>query len=81
MKIRSISVLQTEYSLWAHDVEAEIRPVCRGPGIGFVVYNPLRCGFVMAIFKKAVDLPQGDWRRTSPRFKGEVQACRASIVE
>jgi aryl-alcohol dehydrogenase-like predicted oxidoreductase len=38
MKVHPISALQTEYSLWTRDVEAEIRPVCRELGIGFVAW-------------------------------------------
>jgi aryl-alcohol dehydrogenase-like predicted oxidoreductase len=62
--------LQTEYSLWTRDVEVEILPVCRELGIGFAAYSPLGRGFLTASFKKAGDLPPGDWRRNSPRFQG-----------
>jgi aryl-alcohol dehydrogenase-like predicted oxidoreductase len=71
MKVHPISVLQTEYSLWTRDVEAEILPVCRELGIGFVAYSPLGRGFLTAKFRKPGDLPPGDWRRNSPRFQGE----------
>ncbi|MGD0614182.1 MAG: aldo/keto reductase, partial [Verrucomicrobiota bacterium] len=71
MKVHPIGVLQTEYSLWTRDVEAEILPVCRELGIGFVAYSPLGRGFLTAKFKKPGDLPPGDWRRNSPRFQGD----------
>jgi aryl-alcohol dehydrogenase-like predicted oxidoreductase len=71
MKVHPISALQTEYSLWTREVEAEILPVCRELGIGFVAYSPLGRGFLAATLKKADDLPPGDWRRTAPRFQGE----------
>jgi aryl-alcohol dehydrogenase-like predicted oxidoreductase len=71
MKAHPISALQTEYSLWTRDVEAEILPLCRELGIGFVPYSPLGRGFLTAKFKKPEDLPPDDWRRSSPRFQGE----------
>ena len=60
MKANPISALQTEYSLWTRDVEAEILPTCRELGIGFVAYRPLGRGFLSAKFKKSGDLPPGD---------------------
>ena len=81
MKVHPISALQTEYSLWTRDVEAEIRPVCRELGIGFVAYSPLGRGFLTAKFKKADDLPPGDWRRNSPRFQGENFERNRELVE
>jgi len=70
MKVHPISALQTEYSLWTRDVEAEILPLCRELGIGFVPYSPLGRGFLTAKFKKPGDLPVNDWRRNNPRFQG-----------
>ena len=81
MKVHPISALQTEYSLWTRDVEAEIRPVCRELGIGFVAYSPLGRGFLTARFKKTEDLPLGDWRRNSPRFQGENFERNLKLVE
>jgi aryl-alcohol dehydrogenase-like predicted oxidoreductase len=70
MKVHPISALQTEYSLWTRDVEAEILPLCRELGIGFVAYSPLGRGFLTAKFKKPDDLSPDDWRRNNPRFQG-----------
>jgi len=81
MKVHPISALQTEYSLWTRDVEAEILPVCRELGIGFVPYSPLGRGFLTAKFKKTGDLPPGDWRRNSPRFQGENFERNLKLVE
>ena len=69
MKVHPISALQTEYSLWTRDVEAEVLPLCRELGIGFVPYSPLGRGFLTGRFKKLEDLPEGDWRRNMPRFQ------------
>jgi aryl-alcohol dehydrogenase-like predicted oxidoreductase len=70
-KIHPIAALQTEYSLWSREVEAEILPTCRELGIGFVAYGPLGRGFLTGAFKSAQDLPEGDRRRAMPRFQGE----------
>jgi aryl-alcohol dehydrogenase-like predicted oxidoreductase len=69
--VHPISALQTEYSLWSRDPEDEILPAVRALGIGFVAYSPLGRGFLTGRFQKPEDLPEGDWRRGSPRFQGE----------
>lgn len=66
-----ISALQSEYSLWTRDPEDEVLSVCRELGIGFVAYSPLGRGFLSGDLKKYEELPQGDYRRNSPRFQGE----------
>jgi aryl-alcohol dehydrogenase-like predicted oxidoreductase len=71
VKVHPIAALQTEYSLWTRDPEAEILATCRELGIGFVAYSPLGRGFLTGQFKKFEDLPADDYRRTSPRFQGE----------
>jgi aryl-alcohol dehydrogenase-like predicted oxidoreductase len=71
VKVHSIAALQTEYSLWSRDVEAEILPTCRELGIGFVAYSPLGRGFLTGQFKKPQDIPAGDRRSVFPRFQGE----------
>jgi aryl-alcohol dehydrogenase-like predicted oxidoreductase len=69
--IHPIAALQTEYSLWSRDPEDEILPTLRELGIGFVPYSPLGRGFLTGRFKSEADLPEGDFRRGSPRFSGE----------
>ena len=66
-----ISALQTEYSLWSRDPEDELLPTVRELGISFVAYSPLGRGFLTAAFRKAEDIPEGDYRRNSPRWQGE----------
>jgi aryl-alcohol dehydrogenase-like predicted oxidoreductase len=70
-KVHSITALQSEYSLWTRDPEAEALPTCRELGIGFVAYSPLGRGFLTGEIKTFEDLPADDYRRTSPRFQGE----------
>ena len=70
-KVHPITALQTEYSLWTRDPEAEILATCRELGIGFVPYSPLGRGFLTGRFKTPDDIPADDWRHKHPRFMGE----------
>jgi aryl-alcohol dehydrogenase-like predicted oxidoreductase len=69
--VHPITALQSEYSLWTRDPEAEILSVCRELGIGFVPYSPLGRGFLTGKIQKPEDLPQDDYRKSTPRFQGE----------
>jgi aryl-alcohol dehydrogenase-like predicted oxidoreductase len=69
--VHPITAVQTEYSLWTRDPEAEILPTCRDLGIGFVPYSPLGRGFLAARFKSPEELDSDDFRRSAPRFTGE----------
>jgi aryl-alcohol dehydrogenase-like predicted oxidoreductase len=66
-----ITAVQTEYSLWSRDPEAQVLPTCRELGIGFVPYSPLGRGFLSGRFKSPEELDEGDFRRTGPRFTGD----------
>jgi aryl-alcohol dehydrogenase-like predicted oxidoreductase len=79
--IHPITALQTEYSLWTRDIEAEILPTCRKLGIGFVPYSPLGRGFLTGRIKKHADLQDGDFRKNSPRFQVENLNKNLRIVE
>jgi aryl-alcohol dehydrogenase-like predicted oxidoreductase len=78
--VHPISALQTEYSLWTRDPEAEILPTVRALGIGFVAYSPLGRGFLTGRFRAADDLAANDWRRQNPRFQGENLARNLELV-
>ena len=80
-KVHPITALQTEYSLWSRDPEAEILPTCRELGIGFVPYSPLGRGFLTARIQKLDDLAANDWRRHGPRFQGENLQRNLRIVQ
>jgi len=69
--VHPITAVQTEYSLWTRDPEAEILPTCRELGIGFVPYSPLGRGFLSGRFKSPEELDEDDFRRSGPRFTGE----------
>ena len=79
--VHPITALQTEYSLWSRDVEDEILPTVRELGIGFVAYSPLGRGFLTGQIRRFEDLPEDDFRRTSPRFQGENFKRNLDLVE
>jgi aryl-alcohol dehydrogenase-like predicted oxidoreductase len=78
--VHPISALQTEYSLWSRDVEADILPMCRKLGIGFVPYSPLSRGFLSGDIKSMDDFAPNDFRRLSPRFQGDNFQKNLDIV-
>jgi aryl-alcohol dehydrogenase-like predicted oxidoreductase len=80
-EVHPISALQTEYSLWSRDLEDEILPTLRELGIGFVAYSPLGRGFLTGQIRRVEDLPEGDYRRQSPRFQGENFDRNLELVE
>ncbi|MCW5848521.1 MAG: aldo/keto reductase [Anaerolineae bacterium] len=79
--VHPITALQTEYSLWTREVEAEILPTVRELGIGFVAYSPLGRGFLTGRITKPEDLEAADSRRGMPRFQGENFQRNLDIVE
>jgi aryl-alcohol dehydrogenase-like predicted oxidoreductase len=81
-KVHPISALQSEYSLWTRDMEAEVLPACRELGIGFVPYSPLGRGFLTGAIKSTEQLAPNDWRRNNPRFQdGNLEANLALVDE
>ncbi len=78
--VHPIAAVQTEYSLWSRDPEAEIIPTCRELGIGFVPYSPLGRGFLSGRFTSPEELDEGDFRRTAPRFTGENLEANSRIA-
>ena len=79
--VHPVAALQSEYSLWTRDVEAEILPTCRELGIGFVPYSPLGRGFLTGRFQKPEDLAEDDRRRQFPRFQEENFRQNMLLVE
>jgi aryl-alcohol dehydrogenase-like predicted oxidoreductase len=79
--VHPITALQSEYSLWTRDPETEVLGVCRELGIGFVPYSPLGRGFLTGKIKKREDLPEDDYRHTTPRFQGENFQRNLDLVE
>jgi len=69
--VHPITALQSEYSLWTRDPEDEVLGICHELGIGFVPYSPLGRGFLTGKIQKPEDLPDDDYRKTTPRFQSE----------
>ena len=69
--VHPIAAVQTEYSLWTREVEAEILPTLKELGIALVAYSPLGRGFLSGRFSSTDELEEGDFRRHGPRFTGE----------
>lgn len=79
--VHPISALQTEYSLWSREPEAEIFSVCKELGITFVAYSPLGRGFLTGVIKSRADLEEGDWRLSTPRFSEEAIQANLKFVD
>lgn len=69
--VHPIAAVQSEYSLWTRDPEAEVLPTLRELGIGLVAYSPLGRGFLSGRFQSLHELDPDDSRRAGPRFAEE----------
>ena len=83
--VHPLAAVQSEYSLWSRELEAEILPTLRELGIGLVAYSPLGRGFLSGRFSSLDELDPDDSRRHGPRFTGENleqnQRLAAKIAE
>ena len=79
--VHPITALQTEYSLWTRDPEAEVLPTVRELAIGFVANSPLGRGFLTGRFTSPDDFEEGDFRANHPRFQGENLQRNLDLVE
>lgn len=79
--VHPISALQTEYSLWSRDIEAEILPVIRELGISLVAYSPLGRGFLTGTIQNLDSLAPNDFRRYTPRMAEENLKENVKIVD
>lgn len=75
-----IAAVQSEYSIWTRDPEAGVLAACEELGVTFVAYSPMGRGFLAGNFRKASDLPEGDHRRSNPRFQDAAAADNARLV-
>ncbi|MET9499649.1 aldo/keto reductase [Streptomyces sp. NPDC006552] len=79
--VHPIAALQSEYSLWTRDLEAEVLPVCRELGIGLVPFSPLGRGFLTGRYTSTEGLQEGDMRRGQPRFaEGNLERNLAIVA-
>lgn len=79
--VHPVSAVQTEYSLWTRDAEAEVLPCCRELGIGFVPYSPLGRGFLTGTFDTDSQYAEGDFRAQLPRFEQQNMRTNLQLVE
>ncbi|WP_058043711.1 aldo/keto reductase [Streptomyces roseifaciens] len=80
--VHPITALQSEWSLWTRDLEAEIAPVCRELGIGLVPFSPLGRGFLTGRYSSVEGLAETDLRRSQPRFAdGNLERNMAIVAK
>jgi aryl-alcohol dehydrogenase-like predicted oxidoreductase len=79
--VHPIAALQSEWSLWSRDLEAEMVPVARELGVGIVPYSPLGRGFLTGQITSLDDFAPDDFRRVNPRFMGDNFAKNLDLVE
>jgi aryl-alcohol dehydrogenase-like predicted oxidoreductase len=79
--VHPITALQSEWSLWSRDIEAEVVPVARELGMGLVAYSPLGRGFLTGEIRSPEDFVSGDFRRSNPRFQGENFTQNLRLVD
>ncbi|MEV4046044.1 aldo/keto reductase [Streptomyces sp. NPDC049744] len=79
--VHPVAAVQSEYSLWTRDLEAEVLPTLRELGIGLVPYAPLGHGFLTGDIRTLDGLDAADWRRSNPRFTGDNLTRNLRIVD
>jgi aryl-alcohol dehydrogenase-like predicted oxidoreductase len=80
-QVHPISAVQSEYSLWSRDIEAEVLPTLRELGIGLVAYSPLGRGFLTGAITSPDDFAPDDFRANNPRFRGENFKRNLELVD
>ncbi|CAH0271528.1 General stress protein 69 [Arthrobacter sp. Bi83] len=80
-EVQPVTAVQSEYSLWTRDPEAEVLPALAELGIGFVPFSPLGKGFLTGTVDTATTFAEGDVRATIPRFTQENRSANAALVE
>ncbi len=79
--VHPVAAVQTEYSLWTRDVEAEVLPACRELGIGLVAYSPLGRGFLTGRFQRDAQFAEGDFRASLPRFQPDNISHNRALID
>ena len=79
--VQPVTALQSEYSLWQREPEAEVLPLLAELGIGFVPYSPLGRGFLTGAITADTTFDAGDFRARLPRFQQDAMAANAKLVE
>ncbi len=79
--VQPVTAVQSEYSLWWRQPEAEVLPLCEELGIGFVPFSPLGRGFLTGTINANTAFAQDDFRNLVPRFAPEARAANQTLVE
>ncbi len=79
--VQSVTALQSEYSLWWREPEAEILPTLEALGIGFVPFSPLGKGFLTGAFNAETTFGSDDFRNKVPRFNEENRRANQALVD
>ncbi|MGA9777990.1 MAG: aldo/keto reductase [Limisphaerales bacterium] len=80
-KVQPVTALQSEYSLWWREPEAEIMPTLEELGIGFVPFSPLGKGFLTGAINENTKFDSTDFRNTVPRFNEENRKANQALVD
>jgi aryl-alcohol dehydrogenase-like predicted oxidoreductase len=80
-KVQPVTALQSEYSLWWREPEAEILPALEELGIGFVPFSPLGKGYLTGKIDESTTFDSTDFRNTVPRFSAEARKANRALVE
>ncbi len=80
-KVQPVTALQSEYSLWWREPEAEIMPTLEELGIGFVPFSPLGKGFLTGAINEGTKFAQSDFRNIVPRFTPENRKANQAVVD
>ncbi|MGW3246138.1 aldo/keto reductase [Streptomyces sp. NPDC001070] len=78
--IHPVTTVQSEFSLWTRDVQAQVLPYCEEHGIGLLPYSPLGRGFLIGRFASFDELPHNDQRRRLPRFQQDNLQANLDIA-
>lgn len=79
--VQPVTAVQSEYSLWTRDPEAEVLPTCEELGIGFVPFSPLGAGFLTGKINEKTTFDPTDFRNISPRFTPEARQANRVLVD
>jgi aryl-alcohol dehydrogenase-like predicted oxidoreductase len=79
--VQPVTALQSEYSLWWREPEAEILPTCEELGVGFVPFSPLGKGFLTGKIDETTKFDSSDFRNSVPRFSPENRKANQAVVD
>jgi aryl-alcohol dehydrogenase-like predicted oxidoreductase len=79
--VQPVAALQSEYSLWWREPEAEVLPTCEELGVGFVAFSPLGKGFLTGKIDESTSFAKDDFRNVVPRFSPEARKASQVLVE